>query len=431
MAGIQEKNVQTRQNCTAHLKTFLDVQAVRSKNAIESNPDLLSNLDEALRKSLADVNAVVRDLARAAFWSYYAIWPQKADTMMASLDPNAKKQLDKANPGEATNGVAAPAERTVTQKKPQASSAMSQLVAERRRAKALELAAGKPLPESPRIVSQPIAGSPSLPQSPMLRSVSSTQGGPSRISQLTRTMTSPEVDGSPVPRKISSSIRNGISGNTKAQLGSPQDLLARSRSSSMGRTLSTSPDSSRGSPLRRPATFSSGVQSPSSSSGTSGPQDIRTPKQSRAPLPTFTHDPPAETGIFTPEPPGQNGKTQPRRSLKSPINSIHQAQATQAISSAQQLLDLSDEDDLIDAQPITPARPPNRMPQPNMLKTPVSMFVNGNGVGSSGGSGRGGRVWEDSPRSEAMTPQMLGKLKERKFERSWWVKHQICGLRLV
>lgn len=32
------------------------------------------------------------------------------------------------------------------------------------------------------------------------------------------------------------------------------------------------------------------------------------------------------------------------------------------------------------------------------------------------------KAWEDSPRSGAMTPAMLDKLRERKHERSWWLK---------
>ena len=39
-------------------------------------------------------------------------------------------------------------------------------------------------------------------------------------------------------------------------------------------------------------------------------------------------------------------------------------------------------------------------------------------------NGHGRPAWEDSPRPESVTPQMLSKLKERKHERSWWLRQQ-------
>ena len=59
---------------------------------------------------------------------------------------------------------------------------------------------------------------------------------------------------------------------------------------------------------------------------------------------------------------------------------------------------------------MTPLRP-TKAANGNLLKTPV----NGNGFS---------RPWEESPRSQAMTPMMLDKLRERKHERSWWLKRQ-------
>lgn len=73
-AGINDKNVQTRNYSTSHLKLFIDHHGVRSRPAIDGTPALLDTIEANLRKSLGDTNPAVRELARAAFWSFHGVW---------------------------------------------------------------------------------------------------------------------------------------------------------------------------------------------------------------------------------------------------------------------------------------------------------------------------------------------------------------------
>jgi hypothetical protein len=74
--------------------------------------------------------------------------------------------------------------------------------------------------------------------------------------------------------------------------------------------------------------------------------------------------------------------------------------------------------------PITPARPP---------KASMRGTINGAGTGAGAGAGllstpaNQGIVrqpWEDSPRNMAITPKMLSNLKNRKSEKTWWLRQQ-------
>jgi CLIP-associating protein 1/2 len=69
--------------------------------------------------------------------------------------------------------------------------------------------------------------------------------------------------------------------------------------------------------------------------------------------------------------------------------------------------------------PVTPARPGQSSKSSLYPQTPMN--------------GHGGNVWEDSPGPTAVTPMMVDKLKERRHERSWWIKRQQCEstLRLI
>ena len=443
-AGVNDKNVQTRNYSTSHLKLFLDVHGTRSKHAIDSTPALLDTIEAGLRKSLADTNPAVRELGRAAYWSFQSVWPSRAQPIADSLDATARKQLDKADP-KGTDGVAAaaaPARPAIT-KRPGASSSTAALLAQARKAKAAELAAGRAGQEVQRTVSSPIISSPTVQQ--RARATSSQIAHPVRT-PLGRLQTSPQSpQGSPTPLGVASpSPAHGSPAPRnipKPQASSPQDLLSRSRSSSLVRTYSPSPPSSRGSPTiskspLRQSDIPSGLHSPGeSSSSTSGGLSVRTPNPPRARLSSgsATHG----LGVFnTGTPPSANlidlsSAPARRGSGSSDVDSALKAQAAQAESAAEQLLDLAiDEADSPVHAPITPAR----------------TAVNGKSTGSNGTSGANGtngashlfktpvnhflagtpsrRPWEDSPRPEAMTPQLFAQLKERKHERSWWLKRQ-------
>lgn len=93
--AVQDKNVTPRLFATSWLKLLLEAHG-ESKSQIEHSG--IEQLDKSIRKGLADANPGVRDGMRTTYWSYAAIWPEKAISIMNSLDATAKKQLDKANP---------------------------------------------------------------------------------------------------------------------------------------------------------------------------------------------------------------------------------------------------------------------------------------------------------------------------------------------
>jgi CLIP-associating protein 1/2 len=118
------------------------------------------------------------------------------------------------------------------------------------------------------------------------------------------------------------------------------------------------------------------------------------------------------------------------------VNEALRAQAEQAISAAEQLLDF-DEPSPVDslagqmsaldvrsssanhASPATPNRlapstPANGRTGYDLLRTPVNV---GNGARA---------IWEDSPKNQAMTPKFLEKLKGRRYEQGWWARQQQC-----
>ncbi|WWD05459.1 hypothetical protein V865_003536 [Kwoniella europaea PYCC6329] len=448
-AGVADKNIQTRHFSTGHLKTFIDIHGAKSKHVIETTPGMLDQLEGAVKKSLVDVNPAVRDLARQAFWSYHSVWRSRAEAILNSLDGMARKQLEKANPHD-SNGIVAPAKAAPPAKR--ASSTMSALLAEKRKAKAAELAAGKMAQESPRIVSGPVPGSPSLQQGmPRSNSSASLSAKASRPSDdLERGVTSPGTPPHtiPLPSSPTPSQRGTPRPSTKAALGSPKDLLSqtRDRTSSLGRSPPSRGSPSRDSPLRQSSTYpfsASGVRSPGSSTASSSAvNNLRTPQSNRRPLPSFATETGLGLGVHTPSGMGrssvsheaevegdedwQSGTDTPTRVLppgSGVVEDARRAQAAQAESAAQQLMEyVEDEQEAIPSTqtlnclhgndnagttiPATPARPANG--NGNAYKTPLNVS----------------KAWEDSPRPEAVTPLMIERLKERKHERSWWVRRQ-------
>ena len=295
---------------------------------------------------------------------------------------------------------------------------MSQLLADKRRAKAAELAAERIAQDSTRTVSSPLPNSPSL-QSGIPRSTSSTFASASRrAAPMNRAISSPQGSpGSPRPAHRAA---------TKLTVSSPQNLVQRSRSSSLARTLSSSPPSSVDSPTSQSSPLwqnntpssGSGLRSPTASSATSGPNTLHTPTLTRKPLPSFSTEQPVSIDIYESPEVGVDPRSDrytptavagpiPLTPAQGVVDDALLSQAVQAVSAAQQLLEFAE--DRPPSGLITPMRSTNG----HQLKTPV----NRNGLHGA---------WLDSPRNDAMTPAMLDKLRERKHERSWWLKRQQC-----
>lgn len=94
---LQEKTVQTRAFVVDHIKQYLNVHGLRSKHAIEGTIGL-ELLEKSFKKALNDANPAVRDKARASFWGFEDVWPEQGLAILESLDPNARKQVEKLCP---------------------------------------------------------------------------------------------------------------------------------------------------------------------------------------------------------------------------------------------------------------------------------------------------------------------------------------------
>lgn len=55
-------------------------------------------LEKCVAKALVDANPSVREGARQAYWTFHAVWPQQAATVMSKLDATSKKALERSAP---------------------------------------------------------------------------------------------------------------------------------------------------------------------------------------------------------------------------------------------------------------------------------------------------------------------------------------------
>lgn len=95
----------------------------------------------------------------------------------------------------------------------------------------------------------------------------------------------------------------------------------------------------------------------------------------------------------------------------SPADEQIRAQAAQAFSAAQQLLDFDDDQDAMSDIPYTPIKHSAKPPMSLVYRTP-----------SSGIEGMARQPWEDSPKP--LTPKLLKALQSRGYERSWWTERR-------
>ena len=379
-AGSVDKNVQVRNYTAGHLKTFLDIHGARSKHAIETTPGLLDSLETSLVKTLGDNNPQTREQARLAFWAFNGIWPSRAQAIMGNLDGAAKKQLEKVDPRGAAESATTTRPPT---KKPAASSSMSALLAEKRRAKAAEMAAGRN-GESSRAVSSPVPSASPVP--PMARSTSAQFTPIGRASPLRASSGRTEDPTSPSP----------------SSGALPKAALSAASQASSDVVDLNSPD------LSSVPAFAD--------------LDI-----SRTGTPGASSAPRHGLGLIHPEGDVEVNGTgsvdqTPSKTGSSPggIDPELKKQADEAVHAAQQLLDVSG-DSSSTVVPATPLRPNGAAPtgmggSAQRYKTPLNKFV--------GISTPSRPPWEDSPKPEAMTPLLFAQLKERKHERSWWIKRQ-------
>lgn len=93
LLSFQDKNVQTRSYASGWLATLIKKHA-NQKAHIEHSGGL-DVAQQCLKKGLADANPKVREGTRGAFWQFARVWPDHAETIMNTLDPKSKGQLEK------------------------------------------------------------------------------------------------------------------------------------------------------------------------------------------------------------------------------------------------------------------------------------------------------------------------------------------------
>ncbi|KIR43244.1 protein STU1 [Cryptococcus deuterogattii 99/473] len=458
-SGVQEKNVQTRAYSVNHLKTFLIVHS-HAKHQIEATPGLSDTLDGAVRKALADVNPGVREVARQAFWRYHEVWRSKAEVLMNSLDGQARKQLEKANPRLTASPVpsypsssSTDAPSSATTKLQSKKVDLKTMLAERRRAvkeagkRAQETNAG-----SPRVVSNPV------PASSGVQHASAT--GLSRSSSAVGIERHVHASSpSPVrsPTLCSSAIRTRFSSSPKPiqfpiQKKTEVDSPLRSRSTSLTPDLARSPrkspsPSSRSglgsdeSPLRQVSTYPAAGGHYSVEEGRRAVSEFAEVARNGGEL--------EAGGLMLNEGQGvgDEGNTNQEQppAVQEEVDQDEQSQQPGSELELEQPVSHQGDIFSTSASGHVPSTPARSIATPSATPLPSSRNENANGekvvnskvnseafqtpLNSRTNARRSSGVirtpaWKDSPRPEAVTPQMMQKLKERRHERSWWVKRQ-------
>ncbi|TIB93662.1 hypothetical protein E3Q19_00860 [Wallemia mellicola] len=93
--AIQEKAPTPRQFAITHLRVVIETHARAHKTFIETSNGL-QTLETSIKKTLGDANPGVREQGRTTYWSFQNIWPAQSAKLIDSLDPTARKQLEKA-----------------------------------------------------------------------------------------------------------------------------------------------------------------------------------------------------------------------------------------------------------------------------------------------------------------------------------------------
>ncbi|KKY38464.1 putative heat repeat containing protein [Diaporthe ampelina] len=88
-----DKNVQPRLYATEWLKTLLKKEA-HHKSHVEHNGGL-DLIEKSIKKGLNDANPGVREKMRSTFWTFYGIWPTRAEALMDTLEPTTQKALER------------------------------------------------------------------------------------------------------------------------------------------------------------------------------------------------------------------------------------------------------------------------------------------------------------------------------------------------
>lgn len=128
----QDKNVQLRLSAPGWLRTLISRQS-HHKSTVEHGGGL-DLIDKSLRKGLADANPGVREAVRSTFWTFFGVWPDRANLILSDLDTKSRNLLEK-DPSNPNAGQMAPASASKSASGPAAArSALKEAIAAKRKA---------------------------------------------------------------------------------------------------------------------------------------------------------------------------------------------------------------------------------------------------------------------------------------------------------
>src|SRR5579859_4238319 len=119
-SAMQDKNQNPRVSASAWLKVLLDTHG-ESKNQIEHGQGI-ENIEKTIKKGLVDPSPEVRNPMRECYWTFWRLWPERAEVIMKGLDASGRKALEKANPNADGEVVSGRASVMTTKTDPMASS---------------------------------------------------------------------------------------------------------------------------------------------------------------------------------------------------------------------------------------------------------------------------------------------------------------------
>lgn len=88
-----DKNVAPRLYAASWLRFVLEAQVEQHSLDHQS----IDTAEKSLRRMLGDANPGVREAARTTFWQFATLMPDRADSIVSSLEPSARRQLDRAH----------------------------------------------------------------------------------------------------------------------------------------------------------------------------------------------------------------------------------------------------------------------------------------------------------------------------------------------
>ncbi|CAG8907867.1 unnamed protein product [Penicillium egyptiacum] len=202
--AAQDKNVGVRLFATGWLKALITRQA-HHKSAVEHGGGL-DLIEKSITKGLGDANPGVREASRSTFWTFYGVWPERANVIADTLDPKSRNLLEKdsSNPNPPSKGAPALPAKSPAKSR----SALQEAIAARKKAQM----PSRPESAQPTFAEAPASKSTrSVPTGAPLSSLSSAPMRPaikSRRPEISRPATADPYARRPESRAQSSSTQS-------------------------------------------------------------------------------------------------------------------------------------------------------------------------------------------------------------------------------